>query len=372
MRMTTTNRIAAALVLGLSMTACSTWDDIMTSEQVDYKSTVKGEPLALPPDLSREQIRPQYSTNDGEVSAVAYGKAVDKANKQRAAAGGVLPQNGDMRVMRSGDKRWLQVDRDAAVVYKDIIGFWTNEGFTINRDDPQVGLVETDWAENRAKIPGNFLRRALGSLVDVVSDSGERERFTTRLERVNGKTEVYIRHERMEETQMDRDGTVFKWLPAPEDQEVNAIMLARLMAYMGLPKEQAEQAVASPQNVQATQSKANFVDGQAALSVTDSRENTYRQLGQALTTTGFTIDKSDVNAGNYVVRYLDTDTGEKRKAANIISRLWGDKGNLTPVPYTINVAGSGSQSVITVRDANGNLDNSETARRILTVIRENF
>lgn len=372
MRMTTTNRIAAALVLGLSMTACSTWDDLMTAEQVDYKSTVRGEPLALPPDLSREQIRPQFSTHDGEASAVAYNKALDKAQKQRAAAGGVLPQNNEMRVIRSGDKRWLEIDRDASIVYKDIIGFWTNEGFTINRDDPQVGLVETDWAENRAKIPGNFLRRALGSLIDVVSDSGERERFTTRLERVNGKTEVYIRHERMEETQMDRDGTVFKWLPAPEDQELNAIMLSRLMAYMGLPKEQAEQAVASPEDAQITQAKANFVEGQVALSVSDSRENTYRLLGQALTSTGFTIDKSDVNSGSYVVRYLDTDTGEKRKAANIISRLWGDKGNLSPVPYTVNVSGNATQSIITVRDEAGNMDSSETARRILTVIRERF
>ncbi|NOL50170.1 outer membrane protein assembly factor BamC [Pelistega europaea] len=370
MRINTTHRIAVTALLALSVTACSTVDDLMNSEQVDYKSTVRGNPLTLPPDLASTQLSPQYSTYAGSASAVAYNKAVDKAAKERAATGGVLPVGDGMQVMRSGDRRWLQVDRDASKVYKDVLGFWASEGFTINRENPQSGLIETDWAENRAKIPGDFLRRTLGSIIDMVADSGERDRFTTRLERVNGKTEVYIRHERLVETQMDKDGTTFKWLPAPEDQELNAVMLSRLMAYMGMPKEQAQEAVKSAHAEAAAQTKASFINGQAALAVVGSREDVYRDVGYALSGAGFTMDSSDSAAGNYVVRYLDTDTGEKRKESNIFSRLFGDNGNITPVPYTINVASGGGQSVVTVRDSNGNVDNSETALRILSVIRE--
>lgn len=370
MRIQTTHRIAAMTLLAISVTACSTVDDLMTSEQVDYRSTVRANPLTLPPDLATTQINPQYFAHTGATSAVAYNEAMAKAAKQRQMHGGVLPVGESMRVLRSGDKRWLQVDRDAAKVYKDVLGFWANEGFTINRDNPQAGLIETDWAENRAKIPGDFLRRTLGSIIDMVADSGERERFSTRLERVNGKTEVYIRHERLVETQMDKDGTTFKWLPAPEDQELNAIMLSRLMAYMGMPKEQAQEAVKSATPEAAAQAQANFVNGDVALAVAGSRENVYRRVGYALGDAGFTIDHSDAATGNYVVRYLDTDTGEKRKAGNVFTRLFGNNGNLTPVPYRINVTDNGSQSIITVHDEAGNIDRSETARRILSVIRE--
>ncbi|WP_159990299.1 outer membrane protein assembly factor BamC [Pelistega ratti] len=370
MRIKINNRVATTLLIGLSLTACSTIDDLMTAEQVDYKSTVRGEPLTLPPDLSKAQINPQYSTHNGVASASAYDKAMADAKKQNKATGGVLPTNGEMQVLRSGDKRWLVINRDASAVYQEIIAFWGNEGFTINRENPTAGIIETDWAENRAKIPDNFLRRTLGTIIDMVSDSGERERFTTRLERINGKTEVYIRHERMVETKMDRDGTEFKWLPADEDQELNAVMLSRLMAYLGAPKQQAQEMVKTAQPVQQVQTTANFVNGDVALAIAASRESAYRQVGQALTASGFTIDRTDAAAGNYVVRYLDTDTGEKRKSSNIISRLWGDKGNKTPLPYTIHVAQSGSQSIVTVLDSEGNVDRSETAQRILTVIRD--
>lgn len=371
MRIKATKRIAATLLVGVSMTACSTWDDLMSSESVDYKSTVRGEPLTLPPDLSTAQINPQYSTyGTGTASAAAYNKAMEQAKKS-GQANAVLPTSADMKVLRSGDTRWLEVNRDATAVYKDVLAFWGNQGFTINRDNPQAGIIETDWAENRAKIPGNFLRRTLGSIIEMVSDSGERERFTTRLERVNGKTEVYIRHERMVETQMDRDGTQFKWLPAKEDPELNAIMLSRLMLYMGASKRDAEAAVKTPQVVQQQQSSvASFVSGENALAVAATPESAYRNVGQALTSAGFTIDQSDAATGNYVVRYLDTDTGEKRKSSNIITRLWGDKGNKIPVPYVINVAGQGKQSVVTVRDSAGNIDRSETAQRILRVLQE--
>ena len=40
--------------------------------------------------------------------------------------------------------------------------------------------METDWAENRAKIPQDAIRAALGKLVDALY-STERDKFRTRL-----------------------------------------------------------------------------------------------------------------------------------------------------------------------------------------------
>lgn len=358
------------------LTACDSMNDLIGQDQVDYKSTVRGAPLTLPPDLSSSQLgNPQYTAPGEVVSASAYA-ASQQANATAAQRNEVLPQVAGMQVLRSGDTRWLQIDADPNTIYPRLITFWESEGFTISRDNPQAGIIETDWAENRAKIPGNFLRRVLGSIVDVVSDSGERERFVTRLERHEGRTEVYINHSRMVETAMDRDATTFKWLPAPEDPGLNAVMLSRLMVFLGQQEQQAQDAVRHAQAVAATVAPAGGYRVDAAsntLSLPFARDDTWRRLGTALHAAGFTIDASDLSQGTYVVRYLDTDTGEKRQAGNFLSRLWGDHGNITPLPYTLHVSAQGSSNaLIRVFDEQGQADTSQTATRILQVVADNF
>ena len=373
--------LALAAGTTVVMAGCSTVDDLLGQDQVDYKSTVRADPLSLPPDLSDTQINnPQYSITGNTTSALAYNESQERAAASNQGLN-VLPEVAGMKVIRSGNTRWLQLDADPNLVYPRLISFWNNEGFTINRDNPQAGIIETDWAENRAKIPGNFLRRALGSIVDMVSDSGERERFTTRLERYGNTTEVYINHQRMVETAMDRDATTFKWLPAEEDPGLNAVMLSRLMAFLGAEEERAQNAVRNAQEVSSSASAGSAgaatqqlspISGQTALSSPLPADDTWRRVGSSLNSAGFTIDESDMASGTYVIRYLDTDTGEKRQASNFISRLWGDEGNITPAPYTIKVTPQAGGSVISVFNKEGQAEDSTTGARILRVIAERF
>ncbi len=364
--------LAVSGLLSLTLLAgCNVMDEVMgDTEQVDYKSTVRGDPLSLPPDLSSSQINPAYKAPGGYASANEYNKAVAQANRDAASGASVLPETPGLKIQSSGANRWLEVSQEAGRVYPKLIDFWVDSGFTINRDNPQAGLIETDWAENRAKIPGNLLNRALGAIINMVEDSGERERFRTRVERSNGKTLVFINHERMVETPMDRDGTTFKWLPAKEDPGLNAAMLSRLMVFMGATKQQAETQVRQSAAAAAAPTHPVVMADVAALPLQMGQSQAYNQVGAAINSAGFTVDNRDPQAGTYTVRYLDTDTGEKRQSSNFISRLWGDKGNLTPLPYTIVVTSEGSQSVVTVRNEQGQTDNSATARRILTVLAE--
>ena len=368
--------LAIAAGTTIVLTGCSTVDDLLGQDQVDYKSTVRADPLSLPPDLSTTQINnPQYTVTGNTSSALAYNESQERAAAANQGGINVLPEVSGMKVMRSGNTRWLQLDADPNLVYPRLISFWNNEGFTVSRDNPQAGIIETDWAENRTKIPGNFLRRALGSIVDMVSDSGERERFTTRLERQGDTTEVYVNHQRMVETAMDRDGTTFKWLPADEDPGLNAVMLSRLMAYLGAEEERARDAVRNAQDVDSTAAathQLNMAPNQTALNSPQSADDTWRRVGTALNGAGFTIEQSDLASGTYVIRYLDTDTGEKRQAGNFISRLWGDDGNITPLPYTVKVTPQGEGSVITVLNQEGAQETSTTGARILRVISERF
>ena len=76
--------------------------------------------------------------------------------------------------------------------------FWQESGFLLTTDQRNLGIMETDWAENRAKLPQDIIRGTLGKLVDSVYSTGELDRFRTRLERTPNGTEIFVSHRGMD------------------------------------------------------------------------------------------------------------------------------------------------------------------------------
>lgn len=364
------NKRCAGLALGMGMlllSGCSTWNQMVgTEEAVDYKSTVAGDPLSIPPDLTQANSDAHFRAPEGTATFSQY--AQSQQNQQgKTAADRILPQTQGVSVMRDGDVRWLVVDKPAEEVYPKILDFWGEQGFTIHSQDPRAGLMETDWAENRAKIPEGWIRSALGSIIDTVFDSGERERFRTRVERVNGKTEVYISHQQMVETPT-QDGSTFKWVFGKEDPGLNAAMLARLMVFLGTDVQKAHDMVAQAEKDSEQASITQMPDGQAAIALAEPFDRAWRRVGVAIDSAGFAVDDRDRSAGDYFIRYLDSDTGEKIEQQNFIGRLFGSKNTAEAAGYRIHVASQGSGSIVTVLDQNGQVQNTDTAKRIITVL----
>jgi outer membrane protein assembly factor BamC len=362
-------RAGLAVSLGaLVLTGCSAVNQLTGAEEpVNYKSTVRGEPLSIPPDLTQANQDTRFQAPEGPTTYSQY--ASSQQSRQNADnRDAVLPQSQGVEVMRDGDLRWLVVDRAPDDVYPRVIEFWGQQGFTIHSQDPKAGLIQTDWAENRAKIPEGWIHSALGAILDTVYDSGERERFRTRLERVNGKTEVYISHEHMEETQT-RDGSGWKWIYGKEDPGLNAAMLARLMVYLGTDVEQAQQKVAQAEQPQAeVQVQQQMQEGQSALSLNEGFDRAWRRVGVAIDSAGFEVTDRDRSTGDYFVRYLDSDSGEKIEQQNVFGRLFGTKNTAEAATYRIHVVDQGGSSVVTVLDANGQPQDTDTAKRILGVL----
>lgn len=360
----------AGLTAGLCvllLAGCSTLNQMMgTEEAVDYKSTVSGDPLSIPPDLTQANSEAHYRAPEGTATFSQYAQT-QQAEQSRGAAERILPQTEGVEVMRDGDVRWLSVARPAEDVYPKIIDFWVDQGFTIQSQDPRAGLIETDWAENRAKIPEGWIRSALGSIVDTVFDSGERERFRTRVERVNGKTEVYISHQHMVETPT-QDGTTFKWVGGKEDPGLNAAMLARLMVFLGTDVQRAHDMVAQAEKTSDEAEIMQIVDGQAAITLGEPFDRAWRRVGVAIDSAGFSVEDRNRSAGDYFIRYLDSDTGEKIEQQNFIGRMFGSKNTAEPTPFRIHVAQQGSGSVVTVLDQNGQVQDTDTAKRIINVL----
>ena len=193
----------ACITVGLS--ACGTFSSMTSNDKIDYKKQgeVRGPNLALPPDLITAQADRRYVVQDGTATMSEYNQAVQKSTQMRS---NVLTGIPGMRIERDGDRRWLVVDKSATELYPQVKDFWQENGFLLLIDSPSTGIMETDWAENRAKIPQDIIRRTLGRVLDSVYDSGERDKFRTRLEvQKPSVTEIYITHKGAIETPV-KDG----------------------------------------------------------------------------------------------------------------------------------------------------------------------
>ncbi|AIL32938.1 hypothetical protein IX83_06080 [Basilea psittacipulmonis DSM 24701] len=359
----------------LALTACDTIQETFDAENaINYKSTVTADPLSLPPGMSSSQIQPVYVMPKN----ATYNEYQALQNQQAKVGSrvAVLPEIKGMKIERQGDRRVLVVDADADTVYPKVESFWTSEGFTIAKNQPEAGILVTDWAENKAGINPGFIQRALGFLGSAMADSGIRDRFTTRFERDGGKTRVYVSHERREEKDVSRlkNDVEFKWVPVDEDQNLNAQVLTQLMVYLGENREAAkakmqaaEQSATSATNHAVSPSEATL-NGDV-LVLHHNVKDSFAAVKQALTNAGFTIDSADEQAGAIVVRYLDTDNGKKRKDGNAILRLFGSDGNVKPLPYTLNFKELATNETSVTISADKE-DDVLTKRRILTVVLE--
>lgn len=366
----------SALITLALLSGCSDVNQFLGKEEsIDYKSasTQRADPLSIPPDLTQAASDPRYrapatgSTTFSQYQAQGQQQAAEA--KQGTVNTGVLPQRNDMHVERDGDLRWLVVDLPPEQVFPKLVDFWTSTGFAVQTNNPTAGLIETDWAENRAKIPESWLRQALGMLLEQAYDSGEREKFRTRVERVNGHTEVYISHQQMVEKLVgSSDSKQVQWEIGKEDPGLNAAMIARMMVFLGTDVDRAKTLVASAENSQQKPAVQDVRADGAALNVNESFDRAWRRVGVALDSGGFTVDDRDRSAGDYFVRYFDTDTGVKQDDPGFFSRLFSSDKKTQAPQFRIHLAAQDATTQVTVLDANGTRDNSPTAQRLLSVL----
>lgn len=379
----------AAAVLG----GCSTIDSMLTGDKVDYKSQVtKSAPLEVPPDLTQLARDGRYRPQSGVVSASTLNPAAAAAagtNPGSAAPGAaaapaatvaaVAPSAiGEMRIERQGNQRWLVVPMTPEQLWPQLQAFWPERGFALELDNAQTGVMETAWAENRAKIPQGVIRNTLGRFLDSFYSTGERDRFRTRVERTATGSEVFISHRGMEEvfTSDNRETKSTVWTGRPSDPQLEAEFLSRLMIKLGSREEAARTAVANPvqpapaaRPLAPAAAAAVALPAASSLELDDSFDRAWRRVGLALDRTGFTVEDRDRAAGLYFVRYVDPGSAG-REEPGFFGRLFGssDAKSATPVRYRVLVKAGTQKTTVSVLDSSGNPDTGENARRIIGLL----
>lgn len=350
----------ALALLVAALTACSSVE--LGNEKVNYKTESKVKPVALdiPPDLTQLSRESRYALPGGTVSAASL------EQQSRTATGITAPAKmADVRVERSGNQRWLVVQRPADKVWPLVREFWIENGFTYTVEQANIGLLETEWAENRAKLPQDFLRRTLGKIMDGMYSTGERDKYRTRVESLTpDTTEISITHRGMMEVYGDLTKTSIVWQPRPSDPSLEAEFLRRLMIKLGSSAEQATQSVDAPQAPPAT--LVSVSDKQQVILYVESFDVAWRRVGVALDRTGFTVEDRDRNQGLYFVRYVEKPDPDKQSFLNrLFSRTAESEG---PVRYRILLTREGTGSRISVLNGNGDVDTSPASQRILKLL----
>ena len=359
------NHTARLGLLGLTiaLSACS----VLEGEKIDYKSASKGSALEVPPDLKQLSRDTRYAVPGGVVSANALqaGQAAQPTGTQAAPAG-----LGDVRIERNGNQRWLVVNRPADKLWEPVREFWLENGFTLATDQANIGIMETDWAENRAKIPQDFIRSTLGKVLDSLYSTGERDKFRTRMERnAEGGTEIYVSHRGMIEVfnSSSKDSTV--WQPRPADPELETEFLRRMMVKLGVSQEQAK-AVAAASAQRPPVARVASVNSIPVVQIDEGFDRAWRRVGLALDRTGFTVEDRDRSQGLYFVRYVEPK-GDK-KEPGFLGKLFSSEKSVPPLKYRIVVRSQGEATTVSVLNAAGAPETSANAERIVRVLADDL
>lgn len=372
----------ALLLSGCSGQLTTVLDDYLPEKEAPYKSSKRLPPLEVPPDLSRTAINDSLRIPQRQQGGTTYSEYAnrDQAQGAGAVAAGILPDFENLRVEREGDKRWLVIDAPPADVWPRLRDFWLEQGFIVEVEDPSIGIMETDWAEERSNLRSGVLSRLFGRLSSALYGSATRDKFRARLERgsTRNSTEVYISHRGAEEVSRTVGVATQEryeekaWQPRPSDPELEAEMLTRLMVYLGVTEQQADQLIAQGPRRPDRARMVRESTGGSVLAIDDDFSRAWRRTGLALDRVGFTVEDRDRSRGLYYVRYIDPEIDVSGEQTGFLSALkfWESDEPPQASEYLISLVGNEASTQVVVLDKEGNRDTTQTADRILALLHD--
>jgi len=344
------------------------------------RAALRNKSLEVPPDLTTPEGTGSYGIPG--LSNVQLNAAGQKALE----TGAVLPNFDKVRMESAGGQRWLVISAPVETIWPQARQFWLDQGFKLNMDSPALGLLETNYMEQRPDLPVGGIRSVLSRAMGTLYSTGIVDQFRMRLERsADGVgTEVYISHQRMEEiyTGNTKDADT-RWVPRKPDPEAEAAMLKKLLLRIGVTADTATRVVDSAKpadNVDAKiagaapRAELGNVDGKRAIKLAEGFDRSWRRVGLALERAGYTITDRDRQLGIYYVRPGVIQQGEKEKSFWSKLAFWQssetgpqDKG-VGGAEHLVVVSAKGEQTTVKVAGKDGTALPDATVAKLLDAL----
>lgn len=365
---------------------CTSLRSTLEPDSVEYRNARQGPMLDVPPDLVTPKADSRYAlprrADEGESLSEYNRRRENLQGQDQPRAAGVLPPSEGARIHRHGQLRWIEVDAEPEAVWPVLLDFWAVQGFNLEMASPQLGIMETDWAERYQRVENSGLRGVMASKAGAIYATGERDKYRTRIERTSsGGTEIYLTYYGREEVLVGANKDNSKWVSNNDNRPVLEVeYLRRMLARFGQPV--SRQAAAEPV-VQPTAPAATAADSAAAaserarlvevagqppqLQISESFERAWREVGVILDRLDFVIEDRHRDQGIYNIRYVDPQRRDEQQGT--LSRIFsGERKDLSGQHYQLHIAGEGEQSLLSVRMADGSPVSSEADRRVATTI----
>jgi len=359
----------------IGLAGCS-W---LPTSSPDYRTqgqNTKIRSLEVPPDLTKPIGDDRFLVPDPKTTTYSQYSRERSGQPGTPVSSGsaVLPKFETARIVRAGEQQWLVVKAAPDRVWPVIKEFWSETGFVLNRETPESGIMETEWAENRAKIGQDPIRNTFGRLLDGLYSTGERDKFRTRLEAgaEPGTTEIYVSHRGLEEVYTNPDKNSTGWQFRASDKTLELDMLSRMMVKFGMTTDKAVAVAGVTTTAVAARATYDVARG-GAVKVAEPFDRAWRRVGLALDRSGFTVEDRDRSKGTFFVRYIDPEvdsSGKAKKSWIDWLAFWRSDKPADRPQYRIRVTDAGASSDVEVQSADGKPDNSATAKRILNLLFE--
>jgi outer membrane protein assembly factor BamC len=276
-----------------------------------------------------------------------------------------------VRIERAGNTRWLVVKQTPEQLWPQLKDFWRDSGFALASESAATGTMETEWVENRSKIPQDFIRNTLGKVFDKAYSTGERDKYRTRLERrADGSTEIYISHRGAEEVLTGAQKESTTWTTRANDPGLEAQFLGSFMARLTgtTDVKNVKVAQSAVANTAVAPQHARLAGGK--VEVDEGFDRAWRRVGLALDRVGFTVEDRDRVQGVYFVRYVDADAASQEGFFKRLFTFGESEKSKEAQRYRVLVQAEPNASVsqVTVLSNEGKPDNSPTSAKILKLL----
>jgi len=301
--------------------------------KINYYSDKSVTSLEVPPDLTKPTYENSFRLSEyvGDIDPNTVNlSSRDKLEEQKQK---VLTVPSDIKVKKSGTRRWLVVDKNPDLIWSLSRQFLKEKGFIIKKSNKKIGVMETDYLENKpADIPAKsmgFIRSMLQSTIDNVNYTlPSVDSYKIRIEPLDSgnKSEVHLSVSSMAEviTGSGKNETTL-WQSKERNIALENEMLYELMLYLGGDSASARERIINAQEEgKISVSLVDGLNGYAKLQFKLNLIDTWDNMSWAISDLNINLEDKDLKEKTFYIQVARTsDKG-------IMSKIFGEDAIYSP------------------------------------------
>ncbi len=353
--------ILSSLALGGCSKYMPNLDKVLPDQRKEYQKSSSLPDLEVPPDLTTETIDDTLTVPDvdanGSATFSTYQERVVRQKEERlqpnagARAGARARAGNNVSIAEVSGEQLIIVPRSNSDTWFTLQEFWDKNGYTLDLDDRELGIMETHWNGDET----NQSRDKFKMFVEPTDD-------------IN-KTAIYLSHAGEEH---DQDSWRERARNIPLEQKV-AISIKNAFGSSTnstAALETTNNVSTSPSSAELAPIRAELInagDGKKYLAVTSHVDSTWALVSDFLyNASDIEVDNESSSEGTFDIVYLAEGAAKK----GIVSKLtfWKSDKN----EFQISLKSIGSSTEIIVLDEDGDWQSSDQADQLLNRIKSNL